>query len=111
MSEEAEQIGPLRFVPNADYPYPFSVAVPPRFWMEEQTGLLAAAVEIYLRSEPLSREQVDLLRLYLRQYLERAIMASDANRGKLLSRIDKLRSTSNIEAFVDELAEWGVEPF
>jgi hypothetical protein len=111
MSDETEQIGPLRFASNPDYPYPFEVPVPPRFWMDEQTGMLTEAVEVYLRSEPLEPEQFNLLRLYLRQYLERAVLASGANRTKLLARIDKLRSTSDIERFADELSEWGVEPF
>lgn len=111
MTEEPEQIGPLVFVPNPDYPYPFEVAVPPRFWMEEQTGILAEAVEVYMRSEPLSAEQLDLLRLYLRQYLERTLLASGANRNKLLARVDSLRKTGDIERFAEELSEWGVEPF
>jgi hypothetical protein len=111
MTEEPEQIGPLHFVPNADYPYPFEVPQPPRFWMEEQSGLLKEAVETYMRSEPLSPAQVEVLQMYLRQYLERAVLASDANRDKLLARIAKLRKTSDIERFADDLAEWGVEPF
>jgi hypothetical protein len=111
MTYEPEQIGPLRFVPNADYPYPFEVPQPPRFWMEEESGRLAEAVEVYLRSEPLDAEQLELLRLYLRQYLERAVISSDANRPRLLTRIAKLRRTSDIERFADELAEVGVEPF
>jgi hypothetical protein len=111
MTQEPEQIGPLYFVPNTDYPYPFDVPAAPRFWMEEQTGALAEAVEVYLRSEPLTSEQLSLLLIYLRQYLERAVLASDANRPKLLARIDKLKRTSDVERFVEELAEWGVEPF
>jgi hypothetical protein len=111
MSEEPEQIGPLIFTPNSDYPYPFAVSVPPRFWMEEQTGALADAVEVYFRSDPLQPAQLKLLQLYLRQYIERAVLASDANRTKLLARIDKLRTTADIERFADDLAEWGVEPF
>lgn len=111
MTEEPEQIGPLLFVPNADYPYPFEVPQPPRFWMEEQSGLLKEAVEIYMRSEPLGPAQIEVLHIYLRQYLERAVLASDANRDKLLARIAKLQKTSDIERFADELAEWGVEPF
>ncbi len=110
MTEEPEQIGPLRFVPNPDYPYPFEVPVPPRFWMEEQSGALAEVVEIYMRSEPLNPEQLDLLRLYLRQYLERAVLASGAQRGKLLTRLDRLKKTADVERLIDELAEWGVEP-
>jgi hypothetical protein len=108
---DAEQIGPLHFVPSDDYPYPFEVPVPPRFWMEEQTGALAEAVETYMRSEPLSEQQLDLLRLYLRQYIERAVLSVGTNRNKLLARIEKLRRTSDIERFADELAECGVEPF
>lgn len=106
-----EHIGPLVFVPNADYPYPFEVAAPPRFWMEETTGALGAAIEVYMRSEPLSAAQLDLLRLYLTQYLERAVMASDADRSRLLARIPKLRGVRDVEQLADDLSEAGVEPF
>ncbi|MCU0495116.1 MAG: hypothetical protein MUD01_26305 [Chloroflexaceae bacterium] len=108
---ESEQIGPLLFVPNADYPYPFDVPVPPRFWMEEQTGALADAVETYMNGERLKPEQLNLIKIYLRQYLERAVMTGDANRNKNLGRVEKLRTTSDIEQFAEELAEWGVEAF
>ncbi len=111
MAEEAEQIGPLLFVPDPEYPYPFDVPQPPRFWMEEQTGALAEAVAIYMRGEPISPAHRDLLRLYLRQYLERAIIADKDSRKRLLARIDKLRTTADVERFADELAEVGVEPF
>jgi hypothetical protein len=79
--------------------------------MEEQTGVLADAVETYMRSEPLDGQQLDLLRLYLRQYIERAVLSVGTDRNKLLSRIEKLRRTSDIERFAEELAECGVEPF
>jgi hypothetical protein len=108
---EPEQIGPLLFVPNESYPYPFDVPVPPRFWMEEQTGLLADAVNAYIEGERLPAAQLELVRLYLRQYLERAILPGDANRARLLERIPKLETSRAIELFTDELAEYGVEPF
>lgn len=111
MAEQPEQIGPLLFVPNPDYPYPFAVPMPPRFWMEEQSGALAEAVEIYMRGEMLLVSHRDLLQLYLRQYLERAVLASGADRSRLLTRIDRLRTTQEIERFADELSELGVEPF
>ncbi len=109
--DEPEQIGPLYFVPNADYPYPFRVEKPPRFWLDEQTGLLKDAVEVYLRTEPLNREQFELLILYLRQYVERAIITADADRPRLLSQLAKLRNVNEMTAYVEELAEWGLEPF
>lgn len=108
---EHEQIGPLIFVENADYPYPFAVATPPRFWMEETTGALAAVIEIYMRSEPLSEQQLDLIRIYLRQYVERAVIAEDADRPRFLERIDKLKRVGDLERLADALSEAGIEPF
>ncbi len=111
MSEEAEQIGPLVFVPNPDYPYPFDVPEPPRFWMEEQTGALAEAVEAYMNGEALQPAQMELIKIYLRQYLERAVIADNANRKQLLSRIERLRQQRDLERFADELSEYGIEAF
>jgi hypothetical protein len=111
MSEEPEQIGPLIFVANPDYPYPFDVPEPPRFWMEEQTGALAAAVEAYMNGEAMQPDQMELIRVYLRQYLERAVIADNANRKQLLSRIERLRQTRDLERFADELSEYGIEAF
>ncbi len=107
----AEQIGPLVFVPNPDYPYPFKVEKPPRFWMEEMTGRLQDAVETYMSGEKLSAEQLDLIKVYLRQYIERAVLAGDANRKQLLSKIDRLKTTADVENFADELSEYGAEVF
>lgn len=101
----------MYFEPNPDYPYPFRVEKPPRFWLDEQTGLLKAAVEVYFRTEPLTPAQLDLLLLYLHQYIERAVIAADADRPRLLSRLPRLKNVNDLTNFVDELAEWGLEPF
>ena len=111
MSQEPEQIGDLTFVPNPEYPYPFPVERPPHFWMTEQSGLLAAAVESYLNGDSPSPAELDLIKQYLRQYLERAMMTGDANRPALLRKIEALRNNQDIERFADEIAEYGVEPF
>jgi hypothetical protein len=111
MSTEPEQIGDLTYLPNPDYPYPFPVARPPHFWMTEQTGRLAQAVEMYFNGEPLDAVALDLIKQYLRQYLERAIMTGDADRARLLGRLASLRTGREIERFADDLAEIGVEPF
>lgn len=111
MSAEPEQIGDLVYLSHPDYPYPFPVEHPPHFWMTEQTGRLAPAVDAYFNGEKLSPEALSLIKQYLHQYLERAVLSTDARRAALLARIDKLRSTREIERFADELAEFGVEPF
>jgi hypothetical protein len=111
MTQEPEQIGDLSYLSNPDYPYPFPVERPPHFWMSEQTGRLAEAVELYINGDPLTPVALDLIKQYLRQYLERAVMTGDAKRNLLLSKLAGLRSSREIERFADELAEIGVEPF
>jgi len=111
MPEEPEQIGDLLYIPNPDYPYPFDVERPPHFWMTEQSGRLEAAVDAYLNGDRLPPAAIGLIKQYLRQYIERALMTGAANRGALLRKIETLRDNRAIERFVEELAEYGVEPF
>jgi hypothetical protein len=111
MPEEPEQIGDLIYIPNPDYPYPFEVERPPHFWMTEQSGRLEAAVETYLNGDPLTPLALDLIKQYLSQYIERALMTGDAKRDALLRKSASLRTNRDIERFADELAEYGVEPF
>ncbi len=107
----AEEIGNLRYIPNPEYPYPFKVERPPHFWMTEQTGRLADAVEVYMNGERLSPEQLATIKAYLRQYIERAVLTGDAHRGRLLQELDKLRTTREVEHFADDLADFGIEVF
>lgn len=112
MSElQPERIGDLVYVQNPEYPYPFDVAAPPYFWMEEQSGALAPVVTTYMNGEPLNAQQMGLLRQYLRQYLERAVLTGDAKRQLLVDRLAKMRTAREIERFAEELAEYGIEPF
>lgn len=108
---EPEQIGSLTFVPNPDYPYPFNVPQPPHFWMEETSGVLNDAVETYMNGEKLSAEQLDAIKTYLRQYIERAVLTGDANKKVLLTRIDKLKTVAEVERFADQVSEYGAEVF
>lgn len=109
--EDREQIGPLEFVANADYPYPFKVEKPPRFWMEEQTGALSAAIDSYMDGSKLSAQELELIKIYLRQYIERAVLSDRGQRAQLVRRIDGLRSNQDIEDFADTAAEYGAEVF
>lgn len=108
---ETETIGSLIFKSNPNYPYPFRVEQPPRFWMEEQTGVLEQAVEAYMNGEKLESAQLDVLHLYLTQYITRAVLANGTNRQKLLERIPRLRTYREIEEFADFVSECGAEIF
>lgn len=111
VSLEPEQIGTLHFVPNPEYPYPFDVEVPPRFWMEETTGVLAEAVDAYMAGDRLSAAQLEALKYYLQQFIERAVLAGDANRKLLLQQVAKLRTVADVERFADQVSEYGAEVF
>lgn len=108
---ETEEIGGLIFVSNPEYPYPFKVEQPPRFWMEEQTGVLADAVETYIGGDRLSTVQLNAIKVYLRQFVRRAPLTGDAKVHLLLQKLDRLRTVREIEDFADELAEFGAEVF
>jgi hypothetical protein len=111
MNQEPEQIGELVYQPHPDYPYPFPVDKPPHFWMTEQTGKLAEAMEPYFNGEALKPEQLTLIKAYLQQYVERAVIAAATQRELFVRKIAKLRTTRQIELFAEELAEVGIEPF
>ena len=108
---EAETIDGLVFVANPEYPYPFKVASPPRFWMEEQTGVLSDAVETYMEGERLSPPQLAAIKVYLKQFVERAPLSGEAKVHLLVQKIDRLRTTRDVEDFADEVAEYGAEVF
>ena len=108
---EAETIDGLVFVANPNYPYPFKIARPPRFWMEEQTGVLADAVETYIAGERLSTAQLGAIKVYLRQFIRRAPLTGEAKVHVLLQKLDRLRTARELEDFADELAEYGAEVF
>ncbi len=110
MSDQSEQIGVLVYLINPSYPYPFPVEKPPHYWMTETTGKLEEAVEAYFAGEALESAHIALIKQYLRQYLERAVLTGDANRAALLRQFDGLRTGREIERFVEEIAEYGIEP-
>ena len=108
---EPETIEDLVFVANPEYPYPFKVAKPPRFWMEEQTGALEAAVEAYIAGERLTPPQIRVLKIYFKQFVERAPLAGDAKVHLLVQQIARIQTNRDVENFADELAEYGGEVF
>jgi hypothetical protein len=108
---ETETIESLVFVTNPDYPYPFKVEKPPRFWMDEQTGVLQDAVETYMDGDRLNASQLAILKIYLKQFVERAPLAGEANVRKLVQQIQQLRTTRDVEDFADEIAGYGAEVF
>lgn len=108
---DPETIAGLVFVANPEYPYPFKIPNPPRFWMEEQTGVLEDAVETYLEGDRLSPAQLAAIKTYLKQFVQRAPLAGDAKVHLLVQKIDRLQSTRDVQNFAEDVAELGAEVF
>lgn len=106
-----EQIGDLAFVRDPAYPYPFKVELAPHFWMTEQTGKLADAIESYFQGIDPTPAQRSAMQTYLTQYVTRALLLPGQNRNLLLQKIAQLRSQRDFERFADDLADVGIEPF
>ena len=106
-----ETIDGLTYLPDPTYPYPFDVAVPPHFWMTEQTGRLALAMESYFQGETMIASNRAVSLSYLRQFVGRALLVPGIKRDPLLQSLERLRSRHDFEQFADELAAVGIEPF
>lgn len=108
---EREEIGTLVFVRDPAFPYPFKVPTAPHFWMTEQTGVLADAMEAYFHGEMPSPTHRIALQTYLRQYVERAVLLPGTKRELLLQELATLRTQREYERFADTLADIGIEAF
>lgn len=106
-----EKIGDLEFVRDDAYPYPFKVEIAPHFWMTEQTGRLADAVESYFQGVDPTPVQRTALQTYLTQYITRALLLPGQPRHLYLQKVAQLRSQRDFERFADDLADVGIEPF
>jgi hypothetical protein len=82
-----------------------SGAVAPGFWMNEETGLLGAAVMAYVEHDALSDRQIGFLRAYLRQWIAGFPRCDD-----LKADIDKLTSRAALDAWLERALAEGIDP-
>jgi hypothetical protein len=90
----------------------------PGYWMYETSGELRPAVERYLKQEKLSAGDIDLLRVYLRQWIDSPVWDTNphlnATGRKELMRLRELaRVLTNvgaIEAWLSLAVDAGMDP-
>jgi hypothetical protein len=79
------------------------------FWMNETGGVLQPAVFAYLKQEPMTLEQIALMRAYLRQWI-----ASPYWQGptidELRSGIDSLITVPAIDRWLEAALHAGIDP-
>ncbi len=88
--------------------------VEPGYWMTETGGQLRPAVEAYLRGEPLSPDQIGLLRAYLRQWIDAPSWIAPPEHPQaiveLRARVAGLTTRAAIAAWLEDALEIGIDP-
>jgi hypothetical protein len=75
----------------------------PRFWRYEKSGVLAPVVEAYLLGQPLSLEQIGVMRAYLRQWIQSPVWgANPAGAGEL----EQLRAAVALIRTREDIRRW-----
>jgi hypothetical protein len=87
----------------------------PKYWRHETSGALAVAVERYLVGAPMSPHQVELMALYLRQWIDSPVW--DADDQAIQRRIVTLRRSAqkitrwrDIRRWIDVALDLGIDP-
>lgn len=83
----------------------------PGFWMDERSGALRRAVLAYLeRDAPLTEDDLDLIRAYLRQWIA-GEWQGDEMLAQLRAGVDSLRSREAIDLWWHRAVVLGLDPF
>lgn len=88
----------------------------PKYWMHEVGGKLVPAMKRYLSEETPSLRDVDLIRAYLRQWIDSPVwdhgneaeMQRDLD--ELRRKVRELRTVSDIALWVEDALELGIDP-
>lgn len=80
----------------------------PGYWMYETSGVLRPVIEAYLRGDDLSREQIAIMRVYLRQWL------TERWQGRyvpfLRARVDDIQTMATLRAWLATAESMGIDP-
>lgn len=82
----------------------------PKFWMNETSGELAAAVKTYLAGERLNNHQVRLMRAYLWQWVRSPVWAPSGTLEALRLRVASIDTQQELSAAIDHATEMGMDP-
>ena len=81
----------------------------PGFWMHEQGGELEPAIHAYLNYQALTPRQVELIRLYLKQWIGAPMWRGDLV-AELRRDVDQIRNSSDISKWLRMADEAGIDP-
>ena len=82
----------------------------PGYWMYETGGALRPAIVAYLYREPLTDEQISVIRHYLAQWIYARGFDGGEGVGLLRDTIGGLKSRSAIDRWLYRADELGIDP-
>lgn len=81
----------------------------PGYWMHETSGVLRPAVEAYLNGEPMTDEQIAVMRAYLRQWIAAPVWVGDGVE-LLRATVDDIACRHGIDIWLDAAMKEGIDP-
>lgn len=90
----------------------------PLYWRDEVTGRLAAVIARYLREEPLSAADLQVMRVYLIQWIDAPVWDSNPHLSaegrlyltELRQKARNLNTYREVEEWLDAATENGMDP-
>lgn len=80
----------------------------PGYWMDETSGRLRPAVEVYLLHQPMSERHILAMRAYLRQWINgdfKGLMID-----VLRTQVDEITTREDIARWLSRAIEEGIDP-
>lgn len=89
----------------------YNVAVPPApgYWMDETGPILRPAITAYLHRRPLTSEQVEYIRAYLKQWIEFGAWAG-AGVDELRRSVNAISDEAGITNWLRAAEKLGIDP-
>ena len=88
----------------------------PKYWMHETGGKLGPAMERYIRREPEKPDDVNLIRAYLRQWIDSPVWDGGID-GETRTELDYLRRTvrelrnrGDIRVWLEDALDLAIDP-
>ena len=81
----------------------------PGYWMDQASGVLRPAIEAYLTGGDMTRQQVALLRVYLRQWINAPVWFGPTVMS-LRRTVDDLHDRRSIDRWLDRALDAGIDP-
>jgi hypothetical protein len=88
----------------------------PKYWMYETGGKLVPAMERYLKDEPAEPDDVNLIRAYLRQWIDSPVWAAGIESetrdrlSELRRNVREIRNRHDINIWLEFAANLAIDP-